>query len=93
MKATIEVAKQQAAEYLVTIIEGDSRTSHTVTAQPDYIAKLTGGNANAEDLIRHSFEFLLEHEPKESILRSFGLPVIGHYFPEYEEEIRRRVSE
>ena len=39
------------------------------------------------DLVRRSFVFLLEREPKESILRSFDLPVIGRYFPDYEREI------
>jgi hypothetical protein len=39
--------------------------------------------------VRRSFGFLLAREPKESILRSFGLSVIGRYFPEYEREIRR----
>ena len=41
-----------------------------------------------EDLVRRSFEFLLEREPRTSILREFDLPVIGRYFPEYEREIR-----
>ena len=40
------------------------------------------------DLVRRSFAFLLEREPKESILRTFELSVIGRYFPEYEREIR-----
>jgi hypothetical protein len=42
--------------------------------------------------VRASFEFLLAHEPRESILRSFELPVIGRYFPEWQDEIRRRLS-
>ena len=92
MKATIEVESLQAGEYLVTVIEGASRTSHTVTAEPDYAAELTAGNATTEDLLRRSFEFLLEREPKESILRRFDLPLIGHYFPDYEREIRSRLT-
>jgi hypothetical protein len=39
--------------------------------------------------VRRSFEFLLAREPKESILRSFDLPVIGRYFPEFVRVIRR----
>ena len=39
------------------------------------------------DLVRRSFAFLLEREPKESILRSFDLPEIGRYFPDYERTI------
>jgi hypothetical protein len=41
-----------------------------------------------EELVRKSFEFLLERESNASILPSFDLPVIGHYFPEYENTIR-----
>ena len=45
-----------------------------------------------ERLIEVSFQFLLEREPKESILRRFALPVIEHYFPEYRTEIRTRLG-
>ncbi len=92
MKATIDVEPLQDGEYRVTVTEGDGQTSHTVTAEPDYAAELTAGNATTEDLLHHSFEFLLEREPKESILRRFDLPLIGHYFPEYEREIRSRLT-
>ncbi len=34
-----------------------------------------------------AFAFLLEREPRESILHSFDLPVIGRYFPEWESEM------
>jgi hypothetical protein len=34
------------------------------------------------------FQFLLERESNTSILRSFDLPVIGQYFPEYERVIQ-----
>ena len=41
-----------------------------------------------EQLVRRSFDFLLEREPNTSILRQFELPVIARYFPEYERVIR-----
>jgi hypothetical protein len=44
-----------------------------------------------EELVRRSFEFLLERESKESILREFDITVISRYFPNYEDEIRQRV--
>ena len=40
--------------------------------------------------MRDCFAFLLEREPKESILRSFDVSVIGGYFPEFEREIAGR---
>ena len=42
--------------------------------------------------MKRSFQFLLEREPKESILKQFDLQVIGRYFPEYEREIQRRLA-
>ncbi len=43
--------------------------------------------------MRSSFGFLLEREPKESILGTFDLRVIGRYFPDYEREIARRMRQ
>lgn len=92
MAATIRVEKVEEGKYRVTVGEGRSATRHTVTLARDYFEKLAAGKTTPEELIRRSFEFLLEREPKESILGSFDLPVIGRYFPEYEREIRRKLG-
>ncbi len=92
MAAIIEVEKKSATEFQVTVREGASHSSHTVSVKPDTYRKLTGGNVPAEELVRRSFEFLLEREAKESILSRFDLPLIGRYFPEYEKEIRKRLG-
>ena len=63
-----------------------------MTVEKSYRDKLAGTEISAEQLVRKSFEFLLEREPKESILRSFNLTVISRYFPEYEREIRRALA-
>ena len=91
MAARIEVEHQQGDEFRVTVREGGQRTVHTVTVAPAYARRLAGDGVAREDLVRRSFEFLLEHEPKESILGSFDLPVIGRYFPAYEADIRQRM--
>jgi hypothetical protein len=87
--AKIDVEMLKEGEYRVRVREGTSETVHAVTLQPSVLQKLAGGNA--EDLLRLSFEFLLEREPKESILARFDLPVISRYFPEYDREISRRL--
>jgi len=51
-----------------------------------------GGGAPVEELLEESFRFLLEREPKESILRQFEISVIASYFPEYAHEIRQRLG-
>ena len=65
-------------------VSGRTTTTHRVTLTDSYFAKLYPADGTKEDLIRRSFEFLLQREPNTSILSSFALPVIGRYFPEYE---------
>jgi hypothetical protein len=93
MPASIDVHELRPGELRVTVTEGKSSTSHTVTVDDAYYRKLTGGKIPASELVRRSFEFLLDREPKESILSSFALPVIGRYFPEYEDEIRGHITD
>jgi hypothetical protein len=88
----IEVEKIGANHFQVRVDEGGTASTHQVMLDPKYRAKLVGEKAEPEDLIRKSFEFLLEREPKESILTRFDLTVIGRYFPEYEREIKKRCS-
>jgi hypothetical protein len=73
----------------VTVTEGATATEHVVGVDPGEVARLEPGSADPTALVRRSFEFLLEREPKESILRAFDLPVIGRYFPEWEGVVRR----
>lgn len=61
---------------------------YSVTVDKDYWQELTDGSVLTEDLVKKSFEFLLEREPKESILRQFNLRQIKNYFSEYETEIK-----
>ena len=79
----ITISHLDGTSFEVTV-QARSTTTHRVTASAEVVQQLTGGRASAEDLIEKSFEFMLEREPNTSILRQFDLPVIGHYFPEYE---------
>ena len=92
MAAKIEVEKIDNSKFRVRVTEDGSETTHEVTLRPNDYTRLTGGKIEPEELVRRSFEFLLEREPKESILIRFDLPVIGRYFPEFEREIKRRLS-
>jgi len=53
--------------------------------------RLAGGQARPEALTTEPFHLLPQREPKETILRSFDLTVIGRHFPEYERELRKRL--
>jgi hypothetical protein len=76
----------------VTVTGSGSETRHAVRVSAVDLERLMPGAPDPGELVRASFAFLLEREAKESILRSFDLPVIGRYFPEYELEIRARLS-
>jgi hypothetical protein len=93
MLTKIEVENIGNLEFRVRIIEKSSESTHEVTMKQDDYARLTGGKVEPEELVRRSFEFLLEREPKESILGRFDLSVISRYFPEYERVISRGLSE
>ena len=70
--------------------EGE-RTHYRVTVTPAELARWARGSSqpDVEDLVRRSFEFLLERERASSILREFDLAVIQRYFPEYDRLFRR----
>jgi hypothetical protein len=92
--ANIEVKRtdhDDKYEFQVTVREGRRETRHRVTLRKTDYQELAAGKASPEDLVAESFRFLLEREPKESILRSFDLMVIGRYFPEYRHEIAKRL--
>ncbi len=82
----ITVNKLDEHAFEVTI-QAASPSTHRVTVAADYANKLSLGRFDHEELIRRSFEFLLERESNTSILRSFDLSVISRYFPEYEHTI------
>lgn len=74
------------------MVQGGTSTTHIVTVQPNYAARLCGGKALVEQLVSRSFDFLLAREQNTSILRRFDLPVIAQYFPEYEREITKMMQ-
>jgi len=92
MPAKIEIEKFDASRFRVRVIESGSESTHQVTLNPKDSKRLAGDSVEPETLIRKSFEFLLEREPKESILSRFDLSAISRYFPEYEREIKSRLS-
>lgn len=90
--AEIEVSPAGAREFEVTVRDAGRETTHRVGI-PERIPD--GPELREEDLeraVRVSFEFLLEREPASSILSQFSLSDISRYFPEYPNELERRLS-
>jgi hypothetical protein len=92
MKTQIHVEPMGDGAFQVRVIEGASESSHRVTLKPEYLNRIAAGKIQSQELIRRAFEFLLEREPKESILSRFDLQDIQRYFPDFEREIGHRLS-
>lgn len=93
--ASIQVqAEQRDSGWLATVQvkEGGSQTQHTVSVPRADYEKLSDAKVAVGHLVKASFEFLLEHEPKEAILSSFDIMTIARYFPDYPTEIRKRLG-
>jgi len=71
----------------VRVAQAGTETEHQVTLDRNFLARLAPGEP-AERFVRRSFVFLLEREPKESILRRFDVSIVSRYFPEFEKTIR-----
>jgi hypothetical protein len=70
----------------VTVRDAASETRHEATlSQADYVRLACG--ATPERLVEAAFRFLLDREPKESIMRRFDVSVISRYFPEFVEKL------
>jgi hypothetical protein len=93
--ASIDVGATDETErrFTVTIGTDDgSSSTHTIGVSDADWDRFGGGFEERADLVEASVVFLLEREPKESILRSFELGDIGRYFPEYGESFTGRAS-
>jgi hypothetical protein len=88
----IVVSSAGPGRFTVEVSQRGSSTTHTVEASASTLEGLGVGGAGPERVVRESFEFLLEREPATSILRQFSLDVISGYFPEYPDELRRRLA-
>ena len=75
----------------VTLGTDAAATVHEVSVDREVLEDLAPG-ATPEELVRVSFEFLLEREPRESIMRQFELPIIGRFFGDYRDEMLRRLA-
>ncbi|MDX2170061.1 MAG: hypothetical protein SF182_23525 [Deltaproteobacteria bacterium] len=90
---TIEVETDGDERFEVVVRERGGETRHTVTMNGATYARLApGGTTSRVAVIRAVFAFLLDREPKESILRRFDVTVVGRYFPEFERQRGRYLS-
>jgi hypothetical protein len=77
----------------VVVREGQGESHHQVTMTQETYEQLTAGQHAPERCLEAAFRFLLDREPKEAILRRFDVNVISRYFPEFERELPRYLSQ
>ena len=70
------------------IIYGDQQTKHLVSLSDEFYFSLTSKKISKKELLKYSFQFLLEREPNTTILSSFELTEISKYFPEYLNKVK-----
>jgi hypothetical protein len=89
-RVSVQLVSEDARAYRleVRVAEGSGETAHDVTLARDLLGRL-GGGETPRAFVERCFAFLLEREPKESILRHFDVSVIARYFPDFEAAIRR----
>ena len=89
---SISIKKLSDDVFTVTVAE-TSTTTHTVTLTDQSLNDLTNNNVTETQLLKFSFNFLLDREPNASILSAFDINVISWYFSEYKDEVRRWCDE
>lgn len=88
-----KVMENQLYLFSVVVKDEKSSTQHQVTLNKADYQRLTNGDVKPEHLIKKSFEYLLDQEPKEKILPKFDFTRIGLYFPNFRSEIKKRMEE
>jgi hypothetical protein len=93
--AMIEIRRTGEGDPLafeVVVREGKGESRHQVTMAGATCKRLAGGKHAPERLIEAAFSFLLDREPKESILGRFDVTIISRYFPEFERELPKYLA-
>lgn len=85
--AEVEVQHLEDDRYAVTIEEKGTKSVHEVTASEKQ-AGLLCDDCEPAKVVEASMHFLLDREPKESIMSQFDLDVIARFFPDYPTAIR-----
>ena len=85
---SISIKKNTNDVFQVTVADSMT-TTHEVTVNDQSLTDLTENKMTKTQLLKFSFNFLLDREPNTSILSSFDINVISKYFSDYGVEVRR----
>jgi len=78
----------------VDVDDGRTQGRHEVIVAADDAERLAvvRGQADVERLVYETFDFLLDREPRSSILAWFDLTAVEGYFPGFEAEMAQRLA-
>ena len=76
-------ASSEGWSCVVQVGSGGRANEHDVSVSAAELRRFAPKSTEPTGLVERSFLFLLEREPKESILRRFALSDIERYFPDY----------
>ena len=89
---SVSIKKRTDDVFQVTVADSMT-TTHEVTVNDQSLTDLTDDKVTKEQLLKFSFNFLLDREPNTSILSSFNINVILKYFSDCRVEVRRWCDE
>ena len=89
---SVSIKKRTDDVFQVTVADSMT-TTHEVTVTDQSLTDLTENKMTKTQLLKFSFNFLLDREPNTSILSSFDINVISKYFSDYRDKVRRWCNE
>ena len=85
--------KKLTDDVFQVIVADSTTTTHEVTVTDQSLTDLTENKMTKTQLLKFSFNFLLDRESNTSILSSFDINIISKYFSNYRVEVRRWCDE
>ncbi len=80
--------EQDPMKFKVRIPVPDKTDEFNVTMSHELFKRINNdSNFSPEHIVESVFKFLLDREPVESILPSFDISIVSHYFPEFNQSI------
>lgn len=83
----LRTGENGAFSFLVEVRDAEGESSYDVTLRQNTYERLSGEKYAPETCVEAAFRFLLDREPKQSILSSFDIDQISQYFPEFERAL------
>ncbi|RME32661.1 MAG: hypothetical protein D6786_09960 [Gammaproteobacteria bacterium] len=88
-----QLASGDPAIFRVTIRDARGESRHRVSLNSQTLERLAPPGTPPECLVDAAFRYLLEREPRDSILPSFDIQAISLFFPAFERDIGHYIAQ